>query len=214
MSHLLNCIFQGFCELSLSEPVLVIDFRRLFTETKVVFLGQLWSSNESSASVKPHVNPAYKESRVPQPGASGFCDCASEFFSEGKSCKTEFLCTLKSRSTLGNPHWLLKCDSFTAYCCTVCSTDILIFLLNFLFQNKIRAWLFDLIQQKKFEVFIMSVIMINMITMMMEHNNQTESFTTALNILSLSKQLSRIWSQEPFGLVQRNGGRGLSTILT
>lgn len=51
-------------------------------------------------------------------------------------------------------------------------------------QNKFRAWLFDLILQKKFEVFIMSVILINMITMMMEHNNQTESFTDALRYLN------------------------------
>jgi len=29
----------------------------------------------------------------------------------------------------------------------------------------------------------MSVILINMVTMMMEHNNQTENFTAALNIL-------------------------------
>jgi len=55
------------------------------------------------------------------------------------------------------------------------------------FQNKFRAWLFDLILQKKFEVFIMSVILINMVTMMMEHNNQTESFTAALNILLTNK---------------------------
>ena len=35
-------------------------------------------------------------------------------------------------------------------------------------------------------MFIMSVILINMVTMMMEHNNQTESFTAALNILLTS----------------------------
>lgn len=51
-------------------------------------------------------------------------------------------------------------------------------------QNKIRAWLFDFILQKKFEVFIMSVILINMVTMMMEHNNQTENFTAALRYLN------------------------------
>lgn len=54
----------------------------------------------------------------------------------------------------------------------------------FVLQNKFRAWLFDLILQKKFEVFIMSVILTNMVTMMMEHHNQTDSFTNALNILS------------------------------
>ncbi|XP_074630746.1 sodium channel protein 1 brain-like isoform X1 [Acropora palmata] len=51
-------------------------------------------------------------------------------------------------------------------------------------QNKFRAWLFDLILQKKFEVFIMSIILTNMVTMMMEHNNQSESFTNALKYLN------------------------------
>lgn len=51
-------------------------------------------------------------------------------------------------------------------------------------QNKFRAWLFDLILQKKFEVFIMSVILVNMVTMMMEHHNQSESFTDALRYLN------------------------------
>ena len=53
-------------------------------------------------------------------------------------------------------------------------------------QNKLRAWLFDLIALRKFEIFIMSVIMINMVTMMMEHHNQSAVFSAALNILSKS----------------------------
>ncbi|XP_068681874.1 sodium channel protein 1 brain-like isoform X2 [Montipora foliosa] len=51
-------------------------------------------------------------------------------------------------------------------------------------QNKFRAWLFDLILQRKFEVLIMSVILTNMVTMMMEHNNQSENFTSALRYLN------------------------------
>ena len=61
-------------------------------------------------------------------------------------------------------------------------------------QNKLRAWLFDLILQKKFEVFIMSIILTNMVTMMMEHNNQSESFTNALNIFLLFLNGSQVIS--------------------
>ncbi|XP_031560094.1 sodium channel protein 1 brain-like isoform X2 [Actinia tenebrosa] len=46
--------------------------------------------------------------------------------------------------------------------------------------SKWRGWIFDLIHQKKFEVFIMSVIMLNMISMMMQHHNQSQGFTNAL----------------------------------
>ena len=37
----------------------------------------------------------------------------------------------------------------------------------------------------------MSVILVNMVTMMMEHHNQSESFTDALNILSTRKVLPK-----------------------
>lgn len=96
----------------------------------------------------------------------------------------------------GSP-WFKVLGTFVVFCNRTCFSFYYTRVKSFycqsqhiffsLFQNKLRAWLFDLILQKKFEVFIMSVILINMVTMMMEHNNQTESFTAALNILLTNK---------------------------
>lgn len=44
--------------------------------------------------------------------------------------------------------------------------------------------MFDLIHQKKFEVFIMTVILLNMLTMMIEHHNQSAGVKAALLYLN------------------------------
>ena len=52
------------------------------------------------------------------------------------------------------------------------------------FQSKWRGSLFDFIQTKYFEFFIMSVIMLNMVTMMIQHYKQSTEISLALEYLN------------------------------
>ena len=55
---------------------------------------------------------------------------------------------------------------------------------HFCFQSKWRGSLFDFIQTKYFEFFIMSVIMLNMVTMMIQHYKQSTEISLALEYLN------------------------------
>ncbi|KAK3751457.1 hypothetical protein QZH41_000743 [Actinostola sp. cb2023] len=50
-------------------------------------------------------------------------------------------------------------------------------------KNKIQGALYDLVQTRKFEVFIMTVITINMVVMTVQHYDQTPQIETTLDIL-------------------------------
>ena len=52
-----------------------------------------------------------------------------------------------------------------------------------LFQNRFQAAVFDLVNSRKFEMFIIVVITINMIVMMVQHYNQPKEVTLVLDIL-------------------------------
>ena len=52
------------------------------------------------------------------------------------------------------------------------------------FQSKWRGTLFDFIGTKQFELFIMSVIIANMLTMMIQHHGQSNEVTVALEYLN------------------------------
>ena len=50
-------------------------------------------------------------------------------------------------------------------------------------QNRYQAFVFDLVESRKFEMFIILVITINMIVMMVQHYDQPEEVTFVLDIL-------------------------------
>ncbi len=58
------------------------------------------------------------------------------------------------------------------------------FVLTFSFQSKWRATLFDFVGTKQFELFIMSVIIANMLTMMIQHYDQSKEVEVALEYLN------------------------------
>ncbi|KAK3093193.1 hypothetical protein FSP39_012483 [Pinctada imbricata] len=51
---------------------------------------------------------------------------------------------------------------------------------------KLIGWIFDLVTNQKFDIAIMTVIMLNMLTMAMEHHDQDETFDTVLYYINLS----------------------------
>lgn len=48
------------------------------------------------------------------------------------------------------------------------------------------GWIFDAVTNQKFDIGIMIIIMLNMLTMALEHYNQSEQFTTILNYINVS----------------------------
>ena len=52
-------------------------------------------------------------------------------------------------------------------------------------QNRYQAFVFDLVESRKFEMFIILVITINMIVMMVQHYDQSEEVTFVLDILQI-----------------------------
>ncbi|XP_062604338.1 sodium channel protein type 4 subunit alpha B-like isoform X1 [Saccostrea cucullata] len=52
--------------------------------------------------------------------------------------------------------------------------------------NIIMGWIFDAVTNQKFDIGIMIIIMLNMLTMALEHYNQSEQFTTILNYINVS----------------------------
>ena len=52
------------------------------------------------------------------------------------------------------------------------------------FQNKLQAWVFDIVTHQMFEITIMILIIANMVTMMIEHHGQPESFGNILEYIN------------------------------
>ncbi|XP_061173087.1 sodium channel protein para-like isoform X2 [Saccostrea echinata] len=52
--------------------------------------------------------------------------------------------------------------------------------------NIIMGWIFDAVTNQKFDIGIMIIIMLNMLTMALEHYNQSEQFTSILNYINVS----------------------------
>ena len=52
-----------------------------------------------------------------------------------------------------------------------------------LFKNRFQAVVFDLVESRKFEVFIIAVITLNMLVMMIQHYDQPHEVTELLDIL-------------------------------
>lgn len=52
--------------------------------------------------------------------------------------------------------------------------------------NIIMGWIFDAVTNQKFDIGIMIIIMLNMLTMALEHYKQSEMFTTILNYVNMS----------------------------
>ena len=52
-----------------------------------------------------------------------------------------------------------------------------------IFQNRYQAVVFDLVENRKFEMFIISVITINMLVMMAQHYGQPPEVDVVLDIL-------------------------------
>lgn len=51
------------------------------------------------------------------------------------------------------------------------------------FQNRYQAMVFDMVENRKFEIFIILVITVNMIVMMVQHYGQPPQVTRVLDIL-------------------------------
>lgn len=51
--------------------------------------------------------------------------------------------------------------------------------------NELQAWTFDIVTHQTFEITIMSLIMLNMLCMLIEHENQTETFQYVLMYINL-----------------------------
>ena len=56
---------------------------------------------------------------------------------------------------------------------------------GFLLQNKVQGFFFDVSMSSKFELAIMVLIILNMIAMMVEHYNQSQAVTDALDIINI-----------------------------
>lgn len=48
------------------------------------------------------------------------------------------------------------------------------------------GWIFDAVTNQKFDIGIMIIIMLNMLTMALEHYKQSQMFTTILNHVNMS----------------------------
>lgn len=59
-------------------------------------------------------------------------------------------------------------------------------LLIFFVKNIIMGWIFDAVTNQKFDIGIMIIIMLNMLTMALEHYKQSQMFTTILNHVNMS----------------------------
>ena len=59
----------------------------------------------------------------------------------------------------------------------------IIFCHYYVFQNRYQAVVFDLVENRKFEMFIISVITINMLVMMAQHYGQPPVVDVVLDIL-------------------------------
>lgn len=55
--------------------------------------------------------------------------------------------------------------------------------MTFFFQNRFQAAVFDLVKSRKFEMFIIFVITVNMLVMMVQHYDQPYEVTLVLDIL-------------------------------
>jgi len=51
-------------------------------------------------------------------------------------------------------------------------------------QNKLQAWVFDIVTHQMFEITIMVLIILNMLTMMVESHNMSKSFTEILEYIN------------------------------
>ena len=61
----------------------------------------------------------------------------------------------------------------------------LVLTTGFLLQNKVQGFFFDVSMSSKFELAIMVLIILNMIAMMVEHYNQSQAVTDALDIINI-----------------------------
>ena len=50
--------------------------------------------------------------------------------------------------------------------------------------NELQAWTFDIVTHQTFEITIMSLIMLNMVTMLIEHHGMTETFSAVLQYIN------------------------------
>lgn len=61
------------------------------------------------------------------------------------------------------------------------------YVIDFFFvKNIIMGWIFDAVTNQKFDIGIMIIIMLNMLTMALEHYKQSQMFTTILNHVNMS----------------------------
>ena len=66
-------------------------------------------------------------------------------------------------------------------------------------QHLVQAAVYDLVQSRKFEIFIIVVITINMLVMMVQHYDQPKEVTLVLDILTVlpnikkMRQTNRLW---------------------
>lgn len=58
------------------------------------------------------------------------------------------------------------------------------FFNNFSVQNKLQAWTFDIVTHQTFEITIMILILSNMITMLVEHENMSTNFESVLEFIN------------------------------
>lgn len=65
------------------------------------------------------------------------------------------------------------------------SEELIVFFSNFPFQWRPQAIVFELVTNKKFDMIIMLFIGLNMLTMTLDHYNQTAIFTLILDYLNM-----------------------------
>lgn len=59
------------------------------------------------------------------------------------------------------------------------------FLCFCLFQNKFQGYIFDFVTQQAFDIIIMVLIWLNMVTMMVETEDQSKEWKETLNIINI-----------------------------
>lgn len=73
-------------------------------------------------------------------------------------------------------------------------------------QHLVQAVVYDLVQSRKFEIFIIVVITINMLVMMVQHYDQPKEVTLVLDILTVLPNIKKMRQTNRFWVV--GGGEG------
>lgn len=126
---------------------------------------------KNAAAIKP--KKKVERPQVTTEKSWNFC-CLTQYLTSHLPCLCLCCKMWRKGGGEGNPRWS-----------SIPSSDEYHWLLSTIMflQNRYQAMVFDMVENRKFEIFIILVITVNMIVMMVQHYGQPPQVTRVLDIL-------------------------------